>query len=235
LSDIFREVEEDVRRERLQKIWKAYGDYIIAAAVLVFAGIAGFQLWQRHQDNERAKAANALAAAQQMTNPVQAAEAYNNLAKNAPGGYALVARLSAANALAASGRTKDGVEIYRQIANDNSGMIGMVARLRAAWALSESGTRKELADLVAPLDQDGSAWRPLAREVLAYADYRAMDMTAAQAKYQALARDPNTPETLRRRAEAMAVYIRNGGAANYGTVPPPAPAKPPTEQATAPK
>lgn len=224
MSDIFREVEEDVRRERLQKIWKAYGDYIIAAGVLIFAAIAGFQLWERHQDNERAKAANALTAAQQMTDPAKAAEAYDNLSKDAPGGYALVARLAAANALVSSGKGKEGIELYRKIAAEDGGTVGMVARLRAGWALSESGTRKELADLLAPLDKDGSAWRPLAREILAYADYRALDMKSAQTKYQALSRDNDAPEGLRRRAEAMAAFIRNGGAANFGTVPPPAPA-----------
>ena len=41
MSDIFREVEEDVRRERLEKIWKEYGDYIVAAlALLILAGAA---------------------------------------------------------------------------------------------------------------------------------------------------------------------------------------------------
>jgi hypothetical protein len=226
LSDIFREVEEDVRRERLQKIWKAYGDYIIAAGVLMFAAIAGFQLWERHQDNERARAANALTAAQQMTDPAKAAEAFDSLSKDAPGGYALVARLAAANAMVSSGKGKEGIDLYRKIADEDSGTVGMVARLRAGWALSESGTRKELADLLAPLDKDGSAWRPLAREILAFADYRALDMKSAQAKYQALARDTEAPEGLRRRAEAMAAFIRSGGAANFGTVPPPAPAAP---------
>ena len=36
LSDIFREVEEDVRKRTLEKIWKAYGDYVIALLVLLF-------------------------------------------------------------------------------------------------------------------------------------------------------------------------------------------------------
>ena len=48
MSDIFREVEEDVRRERLEKLWKAYGNYAIAGLVLLFAGIGGWQFWQRH-------------------------------------------------------------------------------------------------------------------------------------------------------------------------------------------
>ena len=66
MSDIFREVEEDVRKEKLEKFWKAYGDYIIALGALLILGIAGFELWQRYQANQRDKAAIAFAAAEGM-------------------------------------------------------------------------------------------------------------------------------------------------------------------------
>ena len=75
MSDIFREVEEDVRRERLAKLWKAYGNYAIAALVLLFAGIAGWQVWQRHDQQEREKVSDAFVAAQRISNPQAAASA----------------------------------------------------------------------------------------------------------------------------------------------------------------
>ncbi len=64
MSDIFREVEEDVRRERLEKIWKAYGGFAVVLAVLVLAGVAGFEVWQRHEAAQRAKTSDAYTAAQ---------------------------------------------------------------------------------------------------------------------------------------------------------------------------
>jgi hypothetical protein len=231
LSDIFREVEEDVRKERLEKIWKAYGDYIIAAGVLLFAGIAGYQLWQRHEDNERVKASAALVAAQQMTNATLAADAYNTIAKDAPGGYALVARLSQAGAMAASGQDQNALDLYKQIAKDDDGVIGSTARLRAAWLQADRATRGELAGLLAPLNQPGNAWSPMAREVLAYADYRALDLKGALMKYRLLAADTAAPEGLRARARAMAQFIAQGGAASFGTVPPPVVPAPPAAPA----
>ena len=59
MSDIFREVEEDVRREKLVKFWKAYGDYLIALAALFIIGIAGWQLWQRYEARQRDAASTA--------------------------------------------------------------------------------------------------------------------------------------------------------------------------------
>ncbi|HEY4078018.1 MAG TPA: tetratricopeptide repeat protein [Rhizomicrobium sp.] len=220
MSDIFREVEEDVRRERAAKIWKAYGNYIIAAAVLIFVGIGGWQLWQRHEQQAREKTSAAFMAAQRISSPQQAASALADVAKDSPKGYAELARLSQAGAMFASGQQKEAIELFRQIATDDSGPVGAVARLRAAWAQSDTATRSDLAAWLAPLDQPNSAWRENAREVLAYADYRAMDLKAAQTKYAALAIDPQAPDALRSRAKAMAAFLQSGGAVTYGTVPP---------------
>ncbi len=237
MSDIFREVEEDVRRERFQKLWKAYGTYAIAALVLLFAGIAGWQFWQRHDLQERQKISDAFIAAQRISNPQAAASAFADLARTAPKGYAQVARLSQAGAMLVSGQRDGAIDLYKQIAKDDSGLIGSVARLRAGWAIAENASRAELAELLKPLNQPGNAWRQNAREVLAYADYRAMDTKAALTKYSELATDPESPQGLRSRAQAMAAFLKNGGAVNYGTVPPDAAPLPPqaANQTTSPQ
>jgi hypothetical protein len=220
VSDIFREVEEDVRRERFEKLWKVYGNYAIAALVLLFAGIGAWQFWQRHDLQEREKFSDSFLAAQRISNPQAAASTFADLARTAPRGYGALTRLSQAGAMFASGQRDGAIELYKQIAKDDNGPIGSVARLRAAWGMAESASRPELAELLKPLDQPGNAWRSNAREVLAYADYRAMDTKGALAKFSELALAPETPDGLRSRARAMADFLKNGGAASYGTVPP---------------
>jgi hypothetical protein len=233
VSDIFREVEEDVRRERAQNIWKRYSVYIITALVLVFAGIGGWQLWQRHERQEREKLSDQFMAAQRITSPRDAATAFADLARTSKGGYGAVARLAQANAMFASGQGKQAIEIYKQIAASDSGTVGAVARLRAAWASADTATRNQLAELLKPFDQPENPWRQNAQEVLAYADYRALDMKAAQTKYAALAADPQSPDALKARARAMADFIRHGGARDFGTVPPEVLAVPPGAAAAA--
>jgi len=219
VSDIFREVEEDVRRERFEKLWKAYGIYAIVALVLLFAGIGAWQFWQRHELQERQKFSDSFVAAQRVTNPQTAAASFADLARTAPKGYRLLAQLSQAGAMLASGQRDGAIDLYKQIAKDDSGTIGSVARLRAAWGMADSAPRTELAELLKPLDQPGNAWRGNAREVLAYADYRAMDTKAALTKFNELALSPEGTEGLRARAKAMADFLKNGGATSYGTVP----------------
>jgi hypothetical protein len=229
VSDIFREVEEDVRRERFEKLWKAYGTYVIAALVLLFAGIGGYQLWQRHDQQEREKISDTLVAAQRISNPQAAASAFVDLSRTAPKGYSAVARLSEAGAMLMSGQRNEAIDLYKQIASSDSGPIGSVARLRAAWALAETASRGDLAELLKPLDQPGNAWRENAEEILAYADYRAMDTKSALTRYSLLALDPEAPDALRARAKAMAAFLKTGGAVTYGSVP--ADAVPPPQAA----
>jgi hypothetical protein len=220
VSDIFREVEEDVRREKAEKFWKAYGNYILAVGVILFLGIGAWQLWQRHDQQEREKAAAVFMAAQRITTPQNAASAFADMAAGAPKGYGKVARLSQAGAMFAAGQQKEAIALFKDIATGDSGAVGAVARLRAGWAQADTLSRSELTDWLAPLDKPGSAWRENAREILAYADYRALDMKSAREKYAALAIDPEAPDALRARAKAMSAFLAGGGAVTYGTVPP---------------
>jgi len=233
LSDIFREVEEEVRRERLAKFWKAYGDYVIALLAVIILGVAGWQLWLRYEAGQRAKASTAFAAAQAVSNPAQAADMFAKLAKAAPSGYAELSKLSEANAEAASGRADEAVALYKQVAADDSGPVGAVARLRAAWILADNASRADLATLLDPINQPGNAWHEMAQEVLAYSDYKAGKMKAAAGEFGALAADPQTPDALRNRARAFAAFLNNGGAANFGTVPAPEPVPAPGQPAPA--
>jgi len=229
LSDIFQEVEEDVRRERFEQIWKQYGDYIIAGVALVLIAIAGFELWQRYEENQKRKASETFIAAQQLAdagNINQASSAFEVVAKNAPDGYAKMARLSQAGVLEVDGQRGEALMILKSVANDDTGLIGSVARLRAAWILAVDGPRADMDSMLAPLTDSTSPWRFTAREVMAYADYHAGLMAKAQSDYQSLADDKGATDTMRRRSAAMAAFLKNGGLADFGTVPPIAPAVP---------
>ena len=56
MSELFDEVDEEVRREQLKKLWDKYQIYIIALAVLIIAAVGG---WRGYQYLEAKKAAEA--------------------------------------------------------------------------------------------------------------------------------------------------------------------------------
>ena len=99
MSELFDEVDEDVRREQLKKLWDQYSIYIVAAAFLMVAAVGG---WRGYQYLEAKKAAEAGAAfdkaieLSEQNKPAEAEAAFNNLAATAPSGYRMLARLRAA-------------------------------------------------------------------------------------------------------------------------------------------
>lgn len=222
MSDIFNEVEEEVRRERLQKLWKRYGDYVIAAAAVLVIGVAGYKLWQHYTYVETQKAAAGFLSAMDMAEnekPAEAAAAYARVAKDAPSGYAETAELAAAGQLAAAGKPHEALAAYRKIVAKDKDDIGNVARIRAAWLLADSAKKSEIEELLEPFGEK-SGWRFMAQEILAYVEFRDGRLDASRTAFDKLANDQAAPDSIRRRAKAMADMIRTG-VADYGTVPEP--------------
>jgi hypothetical protein len=232
VSDIFQEVEEDVRKERLEKWWKKYGDYVIAGVSVVVIGVAGWKLWQHYEEQQRLKASSEYLSALQISAAGQndlAAQAYAQIAKRAPSGYATVAELAQADELLASGKVNEAVALYMKLADKDNTGLGSVARVRAAWAQADTMSTAEMRTLLAPLNDGKSSWRFMAQEILAYRDYRDGKTGPAQKEFQSLASASDAPSTIRARANAMATLIRTSGGKNYGTVPLPAQPAPGTQ------
>src|SRR5437773_8389890 len=67
VSDIFREIDEELRRDNLRKLWSRYGRYVIAAAVFVLVVAGAIVAWRDHQLSERRAQSARYAAALSLT------------------------------------------------------------------------------------------------------------------------------------------------------------------------
>lgn len=207
MSDIFREVDEDVRRDQAMLFWSKYQSLFIVLAVAIVAASAG---WRFYKDGERAKAEAAGAsyeAALQLSRenkPVEADAAFQDLIKQAPAGYALLARFRGAADVAVTDQAK-AVEIYDALAADAKIPVLMqdVARLRAAMLRLDQADAAELKRRLEPLAQTGAPFRNSARELLAYAALKAEDFEAAGRWLDQIVVDLQAPAGLRQRAETL--------------------------------
>ena len=96
MADIFREVDEDIRRERYSKLWKRYGKYVIAGAVAIVVLTAGREGWKQYQTAQREVAGERFAQALDLAasgRETDAVTAFSALADDAGAGYATLARL----------------------------------------------------------------------------------------------------------------------------------------------
>lgn len=226
MSDIFREVEEDVRRDKLEKFWKTNGAYVIALLASLLVGVACWKAWQYYQAGQRQKDFAAYTAALGQSDPKAAAKAFADLAQHAGGGYVTLARMGQANSLLQSGNRTEAVALYKDIANSDSGPIGASARVKAAWVLADSAQRNDLQTLLQPLLDSASVWKYMAQEILAYNDFRNGKLLIASGEFKKIANDNTAPDTLREHARAFVAFLAGGAAKNAGTVPPPAPPSP---------
>ena len=211
MSELFDEVDEDVRRDQLKKLWDQYSIYIVAVALLIIAAVGG---WRGYQYLEAKKAAEAGALFDKASELAEqnkhreAEAAFADLAAKAPSGYRLLARLRTA-AETASRDPQAAAKMYDDIAADRS--VGApeqdLARVRAAGLLLETSSYPDMLQRLEPATAPAATFRHTARELLALSAWRANDTAAARQWLDMIANDGETPPSLRSRAEALQALL----------------------------
>ena len=214
MTDIFHEVDEEVRREQLKKLWQRYGNYIIAGCLLVVVGIAG---WRGYEWLEAKRAAESGAAFEQAvtlaeSGKVQEAEAaFAKLATGGTAGYRVLSRLREAAELAQSD-PKAAIKAYEEIAADRAAgqVIQDLATLRAGLLLVDHTPYADLRSRLEPLTGPERAFRYSARDLLALSAWKQGDVSAAKQWTEAIIGDPLTPAGARSRAEVLSQLLAAG-------------------------
>jgi hypothetical protein len=230
MTDFFREVDEDYRRDRAIRIWSKYQIWFIALAVLIVAGTAGWRVYQ-HVRNQTAEAAGAqYEAAILLSSDGKSAEAeaaFNALAKTAPKGYANLARLRAVDEIVgrdpvAAIKAFDGLAAdpnYEQAFKD-------FALARAALLRVDSDDPKEFEQKLSPLAGPTFPYHNTIRELLALAALKRNDFEAAGRWLDMIIADPQAPSALRQRSEAFIGLVQ----ANKAPPEKPSPKQAPAEK-----
>jgi hypothetical protein len=207
VADIFHEVDEEVRRERLRKLWEQYGSVFIAVALLIVVGIGGWRLYQWWDAKQAAEAGRQFEAAVHLSEQGKhddAAAIFAKLAAEGTAGYRTLARFRAAQALA-SRDTPAAVKAYDALAADRG--IGQslqdLAEIRAALLLVDGAPYEELRTRLEPLTADDRPFHHTARELLALSAWRAGDQTASRRWIDLILTDPQTPSNIRTRVEML--------------------------------
>jgi hypothetical protein len=213
MSDIFREVDEDIRRDQLKKIWDRFGIYVIGLAVVIVAVTAGIRGWQYFQERQARQAGDRFVAAMELIKDGKAEDAEAALAelvKDGSGGYPTLARFRLAVAKAEAGDTPGAVADLDAIAADSSApqLIRDMARLRAGLLLVDTASVADLQARIGTLAQTGNPWRSSAREILGLAAWRSGDLVSAQKYFEEITKDQDRPQNVGARADLMLSLIR---------------------------
>jgi hypothetical protein len=215
VADIFHEVDEEVRREQLKKLWQRYGNYIVAACLLVIVGVGawrGYDWWQTKKAAESGAAFEQAVALAEAGKRGEAEAAFAKLATDGTGGYRVLARLREAAELAPTDR-KAAVKAYEDIGADRSAgqVIQDLAILRAGYLLVDTSSYGDMRALVEPLTGPERPFRYSARELLALSAWKEGDMGAARQWTDMIIADPQSPQATRSRAQVLSELIAARG------------------------
>lgn len=227
-DSLAREIDEELRRDQLFKLWERYGIYAVAAAVLIIFGIGGFKYYE-HRRAVAAEAAGASLvkasreAAQSKT--AEAQKVLEDIAAKAPAGYAVLARLRLAAAAREAGKAAEAATAYEAIAKASGvdPLLGDYAQLQAAMLRADSASWTDMQNRLSILAGDGNAWRFSARELLGLAAHKAGKLDEARTEFQRLLSDRGTPPSIAERARVMLAMLTEAELANPSAAQTPAP------------
>ncbi len=211
MADIFREVEEDIRRDRLQQLWDKYGIYVIALVVGIIALTSAVVGWRAYTTSqaEQASLAFATAVAEAAKEGADAPAIFATMADEAPAGYAALASLRGAGTLAAAGEIDAAIAAYDAVSADSGAedILRDLAKVKSGTLLVGRTSYDDLAIRLVPLAGDGEPWRNPAREALGMAAYGEQKYARAQSFFQSIVADQTATPGVRDRAHVMIALI----------------------------
>ena len=207
MSDIFREVDEDVRREKLQQLWERHSNLIIALALLVVLAVGGwrgYEWWETQKAAESGAAFEAAVALAEADKRAEAQAAFAKIAGEGSSGYRMLARFREAAELAKTDPAA-AVKAYDALAADSSlgRALQDLAAVRAGLILVDSAPLAELSTRLEPLTAADRPFRHIARELLALGAWRLGDTAAAKRWFDLIATDAETPAGTRQRIDVL--------------------------------
>lgn len=207
-DQIFREVDEELRKERLQAIWKKYGTWIVGGVVGVVLIVGGLGIWQNWQVSQRQAAGDEFIQALKLVSKGEgekAAKLFEKLSDDSPSGYELLARLHLAATRAKNGQTAEAEILYKKIAVDPSvdKILGDYAKLNLALLRLDGASYKETSEALGSFVTAKGTWRGTALEVIALAAMKEGKLDEAKKNFNEIIAARSLPSALKRRAQIM--------------------------------
>jgi len=247
-NDVFiREVNEEMRQERMRRLLARYGVAAGVLALVIVAAVGGYVLWERYQSGIAAENGDRLIRASTLLDGGQNEEAatiLQGLVADGSGVYPDLARLRLADLRQRTGDAAAALTEFDAVAADTDAPQNLrdMAAVRAAYILVDTGSLADVRARVERLTGDGEPLRYVAREAVALAAWKAGDVDTARPLFAGLQDDLGTPAGLKRRASLMNEVIAAATppaptappAAATDTAPAPATAQPPAPAESAP-
>ncbi len=222
-DSFLREVNDEIRRERLLRLWQSYGLYLVVALVFAFLGLAAYK-WREsrnvvHEEQTGVRFESAMRLAGEGKTE-DAIRAFSEIATDGPAGYRALARLRLANEQSKAGHTAQALAAYEALSMDSAvdEVLRDFAALRAAVLRLDQADWTEMKNRLTPIADEKRPWHVPARELLGLAAFKAGHTEEATKLFEQVLGDRASPAGVSRRAQEMLAVLTDA-AASKATAP----------------
>ena len=216
MTDLFEEVEEQLRSDQYRKLARRLAPWLIGLAAAALAITLGYWGWDSYQKTVISKAAQSYAEAIDTFVAGDRAKArllWTEISKSGARGYKSLSLMHLGAYALDEKKTADAVKLFDEaakVAPDE--VIGDAARLKSAFALLDTASLADMEGRLKPLLEDGRPYRVQAREALAFAKLRTGDLSGARGEFTLVSQSLDASEGARARADAAKALIDSGSA-----------------------
>lgn len=212
MSDIFQEVDEEFKRDKVAQFFKKHGSLLIGLALAVVLAVAGYRAYAYFEAKKAADAGQKFEAALALSAEGKEAEAkaaYEALAKESTPGYQALAQFRLATDLAKTDK-KAAAQAFDALGASSTldQTLRDLAKVRAGLLLVDTAPLADVQQRLEPLAAPAQTWRLAAREGLAAAALKAKDFAKAEQYLAQILGDPDAGRNVRERAEVMMSLVR---------------------------
>lgn len=221
---LLREVEQELRREQMQKIWDRYNGIIIGAAALIVLAVGGYTYIKSSRIADAQARGAEYAEALRLSdakNAEGAIASFEKIATSGSAGYSALAKLHLAGAQVKADKTAEALKTYEALATDSSAdpLLRDFAKLQAASLRLPDADFTEIQNRLTTLAADGSAYRTSADELLGLSAFKAKDYVAARKYLEPLLIDPKASAAIQDRIKIILAQIASAEVAQAQPTP----------------
>ncbi len=214
MADIFNEIDEDIRRERYQKLWKTYGKFLIFAVVIFFLGAAVYITWNNYLESLKNKEGEIFSNSLEMIDKKSwdlASSNLYNLYSSSSSGYRALAKLQHASVLLQNKKADDAIEIYKNLVEDPKSDIIFrdLARYLIVIHTFDFEKDSEIAKHLSYLLDKDNPWYYSAMEIDGFRLIRLGKYKEAANVFVSLSDNTEAPSGIRMRSAEMLVNLKN--------------------------
>ncbi|MCE9508530.1 MAG: tetratricopeptide repeat protein [Alphaproteobacteria bacterium] len=198
MTDVFDEISDDLRREKLNQFWKENGSWIIGGAVIAVLLTGALSFWRQWEYRRNT------AATSELVRLVTASDlpTLESFAKTGSKNHAMLARFMAAGAHLEHNEKDQAIALYNDIA-ETSGIDKTyrdLARVLSIGQRIDKDDPEKLQRELSALSDDKGVWRYTALELEALLSARQGRMQDAVDVLTKITADPLAPADARTRA-----------------------------------